>query len=167
VRCAIALETIVAGRYTSTYNAVDTGISQEGYNLDQGSKAEMLAASDAFGESAFDAIYRGGDVFMNFECVGYKAGTIAPFWPWGALGVMHTTAAPIGRRASDVAVPHVLTAVANTPAAASPASVTGVLAILAPNNSAKLLFSSKVRIVPVRLQYLPYDAGSGNIKWFV
>jgi hypothetical protein len=80
--------------------------------------------------------------------------------------VLLTTAAPLGRLLSDVAVPHVLTSTPNTPAAAAPASVTGVKAILAPNQSARLLFNSKLRKVPVRLQYLPYDAGGGTIKWF-
>jgi hypothetical protein len=155
----------VAGRYTSTYSAVDTGIAEEGYNLEQGSKAEMIAQSDAYGESAIDAIYRGGDVFVDFLGLGYKAGAITPFWPWGALGVMLTAAAPLGRLASAVASAHVLTAVANTPAAAAPASLTGTLAILAPNTSARLLYNSKLRKVPIRLQYFPYDS-AGTVKWF-
>jgi hypothetical protein len=112
------------------------------------------------------AFSREGECFVQWVGLAYKAGTIAAFWPWGAIGTLLTAAAPIGRLLSDVAAPHVLTSTPNTPAAASPASVTGVKAILAPNQSARLLFSSKLRKVPIRLQYLPYDAGAGTIKFW-
>lgn len=162
----MALDTFIAGRYSSTYDAVDVGITEGGYELDQGAAGEMIDESDAFGGSAIDFIYRGGQVFMDFKCLAYKAGSIAPFWPWGALGVLLTAAAPLGRLASDVAKAHVLTSVAATPAAAAPATLTGTKSILPPNYSAKLLFNSKLRTVPVRLQYLPYDATGGTFRWF-
>lgn len=156
----------MAGRYSSTLAAVDTGITEGGYELEQGSSAEMIEETDAFGGSAIDGIWRGGNCFMMFDSIAYKAGAITAFWPWGALGTLLTTAAPIGRLMSAVASAHVITAVANTPAAAAPASLTATLAILAPNQSAKLLYNSKVRHVPVRLQYLPFDATGGTFKWF-
>lgn len=162
----MALETIVAGRYSNTYNSVDTGITRDGYTLDQGVSAEVIDETDAFGGSAIDYIYRGGNVFLNFLSKAYKAGSIAAFWPWGSLGVMLTAAAPLGRLASAVAGVDVMTAVAATPAANAPASLTANLAILAPNNNASLLFNSKVRDVPVRLMILPYDATGGTFKWF-
>lgn len=163
----MSLETLVAGRYTNTYNAVDTGITRDGYTLDQGLSAEVIDETDAFGGSVIDYVYRGGNVFLSFVSKAYKAGSITPFWPWAtALGTLLTTAAPLGRLASALAAADVLTAVANTPAAAAPASLTANLAILAPNSSASLLFNSKVREVPVRLQCLPFDATGGTFKWF-
>lgn len=162
----MALDTIIAGRYSSTYNAVDTGITENGYELEQSSRQEVVEQTDAFGESAIDGVYRGGNVFVMFDSKAYKAGSITPFWPWGAMGVLLTSAAPLGRLASAVAAAHVLTAVANTPAAAAPATLTGTLGILAPNQSARLLFNSKVRNVPIRLQYLVYDATGGTFRWF-
>lgn len=161
----MALETLVSGRYSSTYNAVDTGVSEGGYELDQGASGETIDETDAFGGSVIDFIYRGGQVYMDFRSIAYKAGSVTPFWPWGALGVMLTAAAPLGRLASDVAMAHVLTSVANTPAAAAPATLTASKAILPPNYSAKLLYNSKLRTVPVRLLYLPV-AVSTDIKWF-
>ena len=163
----MAIETLISGRYSSVYSAVDTGIAEGGYEIDQGGSAEVIDESDAYGGSAIDFIYRGGNVFCDFRSLAYKAGSIAPFWPWAALGTLLTAAAPLGRRASDIAVSHVLSAVPNTPAQLTPATLTGPLAILAPNFSAKLLFNSKLRTVPVRLMYLPYDVGGGTIKWFV
>src|SRR6266852_668710 len=106
----MALDTFVAGRYSSTYNAVDVGITQDGYELQQDSKAEPINATDAYAESMIDFVYRGGDVFLQFESKAYKAGSITPFWPWGALGVMGV----IARLASAVAASMVLTATAGT-----------------------------------------------------
>jgi len=107
--------------------------------------------------------FRGGNVSLQFESKAFKAGSITPFWPWGALGVLYTAAAPIARLASNVAQAMVLSSTANTPAAASPASLTGSKAILAPNSSARLLYNSKLRHVPVRLALLPTDStGTGT-----
>lgn len=161
----MALDTIIAGRYSGTFNAVDVGITQNGYELEQGSSAEMVDETDAYGGSAIDAVYRGGNVFLTFESKAYKAGSITPFWPWGALGTMLTAAAPLGRLASAVASAMVISAVAATPAAAAPATLTGPLAILAPNQSARLLYNSKVRNVPVRLQFFPSNS-AGTVTWW-
>jgi hypothetical protein len=161
----MALDTFIAGRYTGTYNAVDVGITDQGYELEQTSSQEAIEESDAYGASFIDGIYRGGNVYLQFLCKAYKAGSIAPFWPWGSLGVMATAAAPIGRLASAVAKATVLTAVANTPAAAAPASLTASLSILAANSPAKLLFNSKLRQVPVRLQFIP-SVDTGTVTWF-
>lgn len=161
----MALDTFISGAYTSTYNAVDTGISEAGYEFDTGAAAEVIDESDVYGGSVIDFIYRGGATYVDFRALAYKAGSITPFWPWGAQGVLATAAAPIGRLASDVAMSHVLTSTANTPAAAVPATRTATKAILAPNISGKLLFNSKLRSVPIRLIYLPI-LSSTTVKWW-
>lgn len=158
----MALDTFIAGRYSGTYNSVDVGITEEGYELQQDAKAQLINSSDAVGDSIIDFVYRGGDVYLQFESKAYKAGSYTPFWPWGALGVMGV----IGRLASDVAAAMVLTSVAGTPAVATPATLTATKSILAPNNPARLLYNSKLRTVPVRLLFLAYDSGGGAIKWF-
>jgi hypothetical protein len=161
----MALDTFIAGRYAGTYNAVDVGITDDGYTLQQELMQEVIDESDAFGGTMLDYIYRGGNAFMRFTSKAYKPGSVSPFWPFGALGVGMTTAAPIGRLASNIAAAMVLTAVANTPAAAAPASLTASLAILAPNYSGELLYNSKLRKVPVRLQFLP-SVSTGTLTWF-
>lgn len=159
------LDTFISGAYTSTYNAVSPGITEEGFKITQELKQEVIDQSDAHGDATLDYVYRGGNAFCMFDCKAYKAGSTTPFWPWAtALGLMSTAAAPIGRLASDVAVSFVLTSVANTPAAAAPATLTATKAILAPNFSGDLLFNSKLRRVPIRLQFLPYL--STNHLWF-
>jgi hypothetical protein len=141
------------------------GITESGYEIQTESSAEMVNQTDAYGDSVIDAVYRGGNWFIQFTSKAYKAGSITPFWPWGSLGVLLTTAAPLGRLASDVAAATVLTAVANTPAAAAPATLTASKSILAPNSPARLLFDSRVRNVPVRLQLLPYVITTGTYGW--
>jgi hypothetical protein len=161
----MAIESPVAGHYTGTYNAVGVGYTTNGFELEQTVKQEVINDTDAYGESTIDWIYRGGDCYLMWASKVYKAGSIAPFWPWGALGVMLTSAAPMGRLASAVATAMVLSAVANTPAASTPASLTASKSLLAPNQSGKLLYTSKLREVPVRLQILPTEA-SGTVTWF-
>lgn len=162
----MALDTFIAGRYSSTYNAVDVGITERGYELQQDSSAALVNQTDAFGDSIIDWVYRGGNVALQFIGKAYKAGAITPFWPWGTLGKLSTAAAPLGRLASDVASAMVLTSVASTPAATSPATLTASKSILAPNNPATLLFNSELRNVPIRLQLLPYLASSEYV-WFL
>jgi hypothetical protein len=161
----VAIETPIAGHYSATYNAVADGYTESGFELEQTVKQELSNESDAYGESTIDWVYRGGDAFLTWDSKVYKIGSTAPFWPWGALGVMATTLAPIGRLASAVAQAMVLTATANTPAAATPATLTASKSLLAPNFSGKLLFNSKLRRVPVRLQLLPSES-AGTITWF-
>lgn len=163
----MALGTFIAGRYAGTYNAVDVGIADDdGYKLQMESKAEMIDASDAYGQSAIDWIYQGGNCYLGWMGKEYKAGGISAFWPYGAFGQMSTPAAPLGRLATAIAAAMVLTSTANTPAAAAPATLTCTQALLAPNSTADINFSMKLRKVPVRLQFLPYSDGSGGFKWF-
>lgn len=159
---ALDFGTIIAGPYTGTYNAVDVGFTLDGFKYSNDYAAEMINQTDLFGEMLIDMIYRGGNARLSYTSRSYKAGSIGPFWPWGALYTMFTTAAPIARTARSVAQAFVLTSVANTPAAATPATLTATKAILAPNTQGELLFDSKIRQVPVSLLLLPYEGASGT-----
>lgn len=162
----MALGTFIAGQYTGTYNAVGVGMTRQGWNLSQTSKAELMDETDAFGGSIIDWVYRGGDVFMDVEFREWKAGSMTPIWPYAAIGILSSAALPIGRLASDVAQALILTALANTPAAvgAAYATLTASKAILAPNFDVRILFDSRFRSVPIRMQLLPYL--STNNLWF-
>lgn len=157
----MALDTLIGGRYSAAYASVDVGISSEGWTLEMTPEVDNVAPSDAYGASVIDQFYRGGQCFLQGESMAYKAGSITPFWPWGALGAMGV----IGRLASDVAAAILLTSTPGTPAATSPATLTGSKSILAENSPNRLLFNSKLRTVPLRLRVLPVDVGGGVIKW--
>jgi hypothetical protein len=160
-----ALAEWIAGAYDGTYNAVAIGVTEQGFDLEQSVKQEVIDESDAYGNTILDYIYRGGDCKIVCDSKEYKAGSYAPYWPWGALGVHSTASAPIGRLASSVASALVLTSKANTPAASKPASLTATYSILSPGQAGRLTFNSKLRRVPISLQLLPYDV-SGTLKWF-
>lgn len=174
----MAIETVVAGHYTGTYNGVPVGFTQSGFELTQETKAELINQTDAFGDSTIDFVHRGGSVYLMFESKIFKPGAITPFYPWGALGVMYTPGAPLGRLGSAVAAAMVLTGVTGTPAQSTGlsglnriiATLTGSKSILPPDSNLKLLFDQRVRNVPVRLLLLPTDDGSGitlqNGTWF-
>lgn len=163
----MALGTFIAGRYSATKNSVDQGISRNGYTVSWNAGPELVDESDAYGMSVIDMVYRGGNMFVDYMAKEYKAGPIAACWPWAARGVLSDTATPVGRLASALADAFVLTAVANTPAAATPATHTATLSILAPNFDVKTLFDSKLRELPLRLQYLPVVIGGAKVGWFV
>lgn len=158
----MALETLIAGPYSGTYNSVDVGVTENGYEIQQESSVQDITPTDLYGDTVIDSVYRGGNVFLQFESKAYKTGSITPFWPWAALGLHGTS----GRLGSNVASAMVLTAKAGTTASTTPATLTGSKSILAPNSPARLLYSSVLRTVPVRLRVYPVDTGGGVIGWF-
>lgn len=144
------LDTFIAGCYSGAYNAQDLGAQENGFTVRFQARGQEIGESDQWGESLVDLVYRGGRYQILVDSLTYKPGTIAAMWPWGAFG----TAGTIGRLASAIARAVVLTAMAGTPAANSPATLTAPLSFLAPGNNVDLLFHSKVRKVPVLLEVL-------------
>lgn len=162
----MAIGTWIAGRYSATWNAQDVGITQDGYELRFGAKGERIDRTDVYSMTLLDFVWQGlGECTLSFKCTEYKAGVIATFWPYGAMGVIHTTAAPIARLASDIAQAIVLTATGNTPAAAAPATLTGSKALLSPDFPVSIVFDSRLRVTPVQLTLLP-SVASGTLSAF-
>lgn len=159
------LGTFIDGAYTATYNAVAIGPTRQGFSLRFTFNGQAIDRSDQWGDTYLDYIYRGGSCRMSADAMEYKAGTITPIWPWGAIGTFITTTNPIGRRASDVASTIILTSTANTPAATSPASLTATYAIIAEGQELALDFTSELREVPLIWRLLPYTS-SGSHIWF-
>lgn len=158
--------TYIDGAYTGTFNAVAIGPTENGWRLRKSMSGQAIDESDQFGNTLIDFFYRGGSCRISCDAQEYKAGTIAPFWPWGAMGQVITSANPIGIRASDVAKALVLTSTANTPAAAAPASITANYSIMAMGQDVNLDYHSRLRTVPIILQLLPY-VSSSNTVWFI
>lgn len=75
--------------------------------------------------------------------------------------------APIGRLGYDNNHAVVLTAAVGTPAAATPATLTGSRTVLSEGYNPSLLFNSRLRQVPVRLRFLPTESGTPTTtRWF-
>lgn len=150
----MALGTFIGGRYSSTLAGVDLGLTQNGYQLVIVPKGEMIAQSDAYAQTLLDYFFAGCDASVVLDSLEYKAGPIAAIWPWGTLGTMGI----IARLASNIAASLVLTSTAGTPAASSPASLTATRAIISPGSNISLLYTSKLRMVPIRFDLLPSDS---------
>lgn len=169
----MALEAFITGRYTAAYgpsgSRVSLGVSREGYRFQHETKAANIDQTDAYGDSLIDMIYRGANMRVNFSMLSYsKAATALILAPWtGDLFVLRSTAKPVGVLASDLAQSLLLTAEANTPAAAAagPATLTANKVILAPGQ-VELLYDSRLREVPVSLIVLPYDTGTDGVIRF-
>jgi hypothetical protein len=160
-------ETIIDGQYTVTLAATTLGImkADDGVpTLEPNIKAQPIAGTDAYGDTTIDAVWRGADWYCSMICMEYRAGVLTALWPFsatmGRLGV-------IGRLFYDMSSALVLTAVAGTPAATSPASLTASKAIIAPGFSNRLTFGPLVRTVPLRFLLLPYIVSSTNVQPFV
>lgn len=161
----MSLGSFIAGAYTSTYNSVALGITDEGWELQWEVKADLINKSDVYGDMLLDLIYRGTDWFLQAEFMEYgKAAVRDASFPWGAgtLGIQGI----IGRLGSNIASALVLTSTTGTPAVATPATLTASKAILAPNSNPRAQFNSRLRTVPVRLALLPVDSGGGVIVNF-
>ena len=133
---------------------MDLGITEDGYEITYTPHAEQINQSDAYGATLIDLVFRGVDVSIMLNSLEYKTGPKSAIWPWGTLGTMGV----IGRLGSAISLSLVLTATASTPAAAEPATLTAARSILAPENNVNLLFTSKLRRVPIRFVCLPSDS---------
>jgi hypothetical protein len=153
----VALGTFIAGAYTATWNAVSVGLAEDGFELEFQAKLEAIDQSDQYAKTTLDLIFQGVDGFISATLLEWKTGAITVMWPWGgaSLGKIISAAMPIGFLASDQAQAFVMTSTASTPAAAAPATLTASKTFLAENYNPRILVSSKLRKIPIRLRMLP------------
>lgn len=155
----------ISGAYNVTYNASTLGQIENGITLEAIIHGEVIRG-DYLSQSIQDAVYQGGDLYFNMILLEYNAAAAkSAFWPMDAtLGTVGT----VGKLFSSFAKALVLTAVANTPAVASPASLTAPKTVLAPGYPINLLFAPALRRVPLRLLVLPsQDDPAAHIEsWF-
>ena len=162
----------ISGPYTGAYSSEYLGGTEDGFELEHTFYSEPVRG-DNLGDSIQDEVHRGVDVYVNFTCVEFgKAAVVqnagqagsSPFWPTGVSGFNAVGAAGqigvVGDSRGEYADNLVLTAVANTPAAATPASITFWNAILATNFPIRILYASRVRRIPMRMIAYPFAGGS-------
>lgn len=163
---AATIQTI-SGPYTVTWGGVTLGITEDGLELEHVGYAEPVRG-DNLGDSKQDGVYRGGDVFINFVLQEYSktlvanGHTVAPWHPYHAT---YGRVGQVGVLQSNQAAQLLFSAVAGTPAANNPAAVRVYSAILAENFPIRLLFASRHRKIPMRMQALPDDY-PGFAAWY-
>lgn len=144
----------IAGGYTATWNTAALGQAAAGYRLSH-EVFRRLVRGDTYAESPQDGIYRGAEVSLAFTMIEYDAaGLQAIKWPYSAS---KWTLGTVGRTdvGGSLAKSLVLTAIAGTPAATVPATLTLTLSILHENFPVEVLFAPDLREIPLRMRVYP------------
>lgn len=174
----MALGTFIAGPYSATYATIALGLTEDGFELRFRPEKQLVNQSDLYGDTILDAVYRGGNYMMAYNMIEYGSAVAAGVqWPYGPAvstipvdGVMGT----VGMMdvASTKAKATILTAIAGTTAAATPATLTASQSILAEGSEVSLQFVSKLRTVPIAKRLYPYSANApqqtsgSQVAWF-
>lgn len=148
----------IAGTYTATWNSLALGQSEDGYTTSHQFFWDQIRG-DAYGETPQDAVYRGGEFDISWRSIDYDAAGIqTAMWPFSAT--IYTLGVP-GRTAigSSIAKSLILTAVAGTPAATKPATLTLTNAAIKEGFPVELLYAPRLRTVPLRMRVWPSSSG--------
>lgn len=163
---ATALVVPVSGPYTGTWNAFTVGTqNDDGFVLKATYQGQEINASDAYGMTLVEAIWRGINWRLAFRGLEFnKTGILASIQAFGSTGAPSTTFTPIltnvGHRYSAFAQPLILTAVLSITFVQT---LTALNAIVAPQSNVEYLMTSKVREAPFEMVLLPYSATVGSL----
>lgn len=144
----------IAGRYTATWNALAIGQTADGIRLTH-SLFSQLITGDGYASSPQDAVHQGAEASVQMNLIEYDTAALqtikwpvsATKWNMGVVGQTHV--------GSALAKELILTAVANTPAAATPATITAAKTILHEGFPVEVLFAPALRTIPIRLRIYP------------
>jgi hypothetical protein len=157
------MSNFVAGGYAATWNSLAVGQCADGFRLSH-SFFKRLVTGDAMAEAPQDAVYRGAEMFLQMVLIEFNAAAIySIMWPYGS----YLDPGTVGRMdvKSALAKTLTMTAIAGTPAASSPASLTLELTILAEGFPVELLFAPNLREIPIRLRAYPDDTLSSRFGY--
>jgi hypothetical protein len=163
-----ALVLPVSGPYTGMWNGVSLGTqNDDGFVLDGTFQGQEVNASDAWGMTLLEAIWRGVNWKMRFRSLIFNApGILASLQAFGSTGAPSTTFTPtlanIGARYSTYSQPLVLSAILGSPPTFVQ-SFTAQNAIVSPQSNVSYLMTSKVREAPFEMVLLPYQATIGSL----
>ena len=166
-----ALVVPVSGPYTATWNGFSLGTqNDDGYVLTGTWQGQEVNATDAYGMTLVEAIWRGLNWRMRFRGMEFnRGGILMSMQAFGSSGAPATTFTPIlqsiGDRYSKFAQALTLSSILGAYPPAMPTTLTALNSIVAPQSNAEYLFTSKVREAPFELVLLPYSAvvSSNNI----
>lgn len=160
----------VAGPYIGTWAGSALGTqNDDGFVLAGTWQGQEINASDAYGMTLVEAIYRGLNWRVRFRGLEFnKPGMLQAIQAFGASGNANTTFTPtlanVGDRMSKFAQSLVLNSILADPPT-MPDTLTALSAVPAPQSNVELLMTSKVREAPMEFALLPYSQvlSSSNI----
>ena len=152
----------VSGGYTGLWNAFALGTqNDDGFVLSAQTQGQEVNASDAYGMTLMEGIYRGVNWRARLRGLEWnKRGLLDALQAFGQPSGGSTfgpSLQNIGDRMSTYAKTLLLTAIlANPPT--TPQTLTGASAILAPGQTTEFMMTSKMREMPIEMVLLPYNA---------
>jgi len=163
----MATSNFVAGQYTVTFGATPGACGQAKEGIRTTAQVfKQLITGDSFAQAPQNAVYQGAECFVQWTAIEYLAAKIqAMIWPYHASNTPFSMST-IGRLdvldvalTNNIAQQLILTALAGTPAAASPATLTFPFAVLAENFPVELFFAPALREIPLRMRVYPNASG--------
>lgn len=161
---AAGLVVPVSGPYTATWNGFSLGTqNDDGYVLQGTYQGQEINASDAWGMTLVEAIWRGLNWRVRFRGLEWnKPGILAAIQAFGSSGGSTTTFTPtlqsIGDRWTKYAQALVLTSILGAYPPTIPTTLTATNAIIAPQSNTEVMMTSKAREAPLEMVLLPYSA---------
>ena len=151
----------ISGPYVGRWNAHLLGTqNDDGFVLTGSYQGQEVNASDAYGMTLVEAIFRGINWRLRFRSLEWNyPGVLASMQAFGSTGVSSTTFTPtlsnVGNRYTAAAQTLLLTAIlANPPTI--PQTLTALSAVVAPQSNVEYLMTSKVREAPFEMVLFPY-----------
>lgn len=141
--------------------------NDDGFVLTGSWQGQEINASDAFGMTLVEAIYRGLNWRVRMRGLEWnRGGILAAMQAFGSTGAPSTTFTPtlanVGDRWSKYSQQLLLSAVLNNPPS-MPQTITALLASIAPQSNTEAMMTSKMREAPLEMILLPYQATVGSL----
>ncbi len=165
-----ALVLPISGPYVGTWNGSLLGTqNDDGFVLSGAYTGQEVNATDAYGMTLVEAIWRGLNWRIRFRGMEFnRPGILASMQAFGSTGAPATTFTPdianIGNRYSLFAQALVLTAIIGSNPPTMPQTLTALGAIVAPQSNVEYLMTSKVREAPFEMVLLPYSSTVGSLS---
>lgn len=162
------LGAFVAGAYTSTYAPGGSGggamgLTKEGYRLRWSYDTDDINQTDGYGSTTIEMFLHGLNMWIGGIWMEWNANVVGAANPWGEYtntGVSHLSLGIVARAATTVGGTMVLTTVAGTPAASSPATMTIPVAIQDKGFNVEYLLGPTHREVPFLYRIMPTTVSS-------
>lgn len=157
----------ISGPYFASWFGFLLGTqNDDGFVLAGTYNGQEVNASDAYGMTLVEAIWRGLNWRLRLRGLEFsRPGMLAAIQAFGATGSTSTTLTPtnanIGDRFSKFAQALAMTAILGNPPT-MPQTLTANGAIVAPQNNVEYLMTSKLREAPFEFVLLPYAAVVGS-----
>ena len=170
----MATNLFIAGPYTATHTvpsgtALDMGMTEDGINIRFRVEKQVIGQSAIYGDSILDAVYRGGNCSLSYLSMEFNKSLLnGAAWYQNTVGVANQgKMATIGTLdvGSTKALSTVLTAVAGTTAAASPATFTALQTALIEGHELNWTMTSRLKTQPIMMRMYPYTVSASEV-WY-